>query len=71
MKTLNDILIKLKYDKNSSLIEAHDQILILFDVSNNEVAVSCSTCKWLHAKYDYKCDRCFNNHSKWEQDTDC
>ena len=33
MKTLNDILTKLKFDKQSSLIEAHQQVLDLFAVS--------------------------------------
>ena len=32
MKTLNDILTKLKFDKQSSLIEAHQQVLDLFAV---------------------------------------
>lgn len=33
MKTLNDILTKLKFDKESSPIEAHQQVLDLFAVS--------------------------------------
>jgi len=33
MKTLNDILSKLKFDKEASPIEAHQQVLDLFAVS--------------------------------------
>ena len=34
------------------------------------VAVVCSTCKWSHAKYEYKCEGCTLTYKNWEQDTD-
>lgn len=51
---------------------ASDSGLHLQRVSNNEerVAVSCSSCKWMQAKYDYKCDGC-TQFQNYEQDTDC
>ena len=38
---------------------------------HSEVAVTCSTCKWQYAKYEYKCESCCAGDSQWEQDTDC
>lgn len=35
------------------------------------VEVSCYTCKWQYAKYEYKCEACCAGDSQWEQDTDC
>lgn len=50
MKTLNDILTKLKFDKNSSPIEAHQQVLDLFAVSG-----------WL----EFECNKSiFNEYAK-------
>jgi len=52
--------------------ELAEEVVKLFAipvVSNNEVAVSCATCKWAYAKYSYKCESCVSD-SKWEQDTD-
>lgn len=48
------------------------KLLNLDIVSNNEerVAASCTSCKWLRAKYDYKCYKCVNT-SEYEQDDDC
>ena len=51
--------------------KAYNEILVLFGVSNNEErVVSCSSCKWMKTKFEYKCDGCIR-FSNWEQDTDC
>jgi len=39
-------------------------------VSNNEVTVSCRTCKYVNSDYDYKCADCGDLES-WEARTDC
>jgi len=48
------------------------KLFAIHNVSNNEerVAVSCTSCKWRQAKFEYKCDNCIK-FNKWEQDTDC
>jgi len=58
--------------KLADFVETELKTLGLFSVSNNEerVTVSCSSCKWMQAKYDYKCDRC-TQFQNYEQDTDC
>ena len=48
---------------------AYEPVLAI-DEAFSEAAVSCSSCKWNMAKFDYKCSSCFY-HGKYEQDTDC
>ena len=57
MKTLNDIITKLKFDKNSNPLEAHNEILNMFQINGwiefknnesifNEYAKRNCSCKF-------------------------
>lgn len=57
MEQLQSILTDLE-NKEITKHQAYDLILVLFDVSKNEVAVCCPKCKYYDSKYDRYCDDC-------------
>lgn len=46
--------------------------LIIPDVSNNEVALVCETCKYLgFPNNGYPCNVCYEDYNMYEQTNDC